>query len=224
MGGKCLLFQMGKVGSGSIRQACQTAGLPVLHTHSPDEAKHFCGHNTGVFVVTGIRDFLVRTVSAFFQNLDNPDNAYWYLGDQKALHGISVATLIAEFRQRYPRHLDEKVLPWFDQFAALLDFPLFNQAFDRQTGVQLYPHTPPIIVYRFENLPRLEGMLRDYSHCPIELGWTNRGAEKWYASLYADFKRQIRFSPAELDLFYDNRPMRHFYTPREIEAMRGNWG
>ncbi|WP_071673447.1 hypothetical protein [Nioella nitratireducens] len=47
--------------------------------------------------------------------------------------------------------------------------------------------------------------------------------EQRYQALYAKVTQSLQLSPSDLDWFYENATMAHFYTPQEIDGFRRRW-
>lgn len=216
---------MGKVGSTAVKAALVKAGNSVLHTHLSSEAGDFYRNQANPVVITAVRDLLTRTISAFFQNLRNKENPYWYLGDMPDRQDVSTEELIRQFKLRAPRHMEEIIFPWFARFEKSFGLDVFQTSFDRQTGYQYYklPTGSDLLLYRYENLDNLSGILSNYGDQPIQFERANCSNKKWYAECHSAFKNKISFTPEELDFYYDNPLTKHFYDVREIENMRAAW-
>ena len=52
---------------------------------------------------------------------------------------------------------------------------------------------------------------------------TNVGSEKIYAPLYSAFKRTIRLPDSYIDMMYNAKYTRYFFTGEEIEGFREKW-
>ena len=167
-------------------------------------------------VVTIVREPVARAMSEFFQ-------AGRRLG---RLHDAATTQALFErfaHDQGVPRTLD-----WFDaELQPSLGIDVFDHPFDPAVGYATI-ETPAVrlLVLRQESLgvaPRALAQLLDLPN-EVPIVERNVGADKPYAELYEAVGRTTRLAAATLDLAYDSRFARHFYSPAEIEHLRERWG
>lgn len=211
---------MGKVGSSSVHDSLRRIGVDVIHTHDHNEAKTVINNENKLVIISGIRDLLSRTISAYFENISNNNNQWWYLGDREYIREKGVAFLINQFKDRCVSHIEKVIFPWFDIFSANLQFNIYQKPFNSKLGFESYKeNSHVIIVYRLENINSISMMINQYTNNKFELMSSNVAEIKWYADLYRDFINQIWFTKSEIDYFYNNKIMNFFYTHSEKQEM-----
>jgi hypothetical protein len=57
----------------------------------------------------------------------------------------------------------------------------------------------------------------------MELGHSNRSADRRYAAAHRRFMSELRLSPAYLGRMYGSKLACHFYDAGEIAAFRARW-
>ncbi len=194
-------------------------GEKVIHTHDHDKAKQVIDDTENLVVISGIRELLARTISAFFQNIDNESNQWWYLGNKDYINEKGVTFLISHFKDRFSSHVENIVFPWFDIFSTNIKFNIYGKQFNTELGFEMYEAKQTTIVYRLENIHAIPIVLNNYTYDEFELMTSNMAVSKWHSNLYFSFINQILFTKSEIDYFYNNKLMNFFYTPAEKHVM-----
>ena len=57
----------------------------------------------------------------------------------------------------------------------------------------------------------------------LELVSSNVGTDKWYSEMYKRFKRNFKPTEEYLNIMYDSKYIKHFYTDKEIESFKNKW-
>lgn len=98
-----LIYQLGKVGSKAVRRTLQAAGAATFHMHRPELAaeqlrlSREAGHR--IVVITASRDLLARNISAFFENMSNPQRPEIFVAE-----AAEVLAMTPEQRSRNSMH------------------------------------------------------------------------------------------------------------------------
>ncbi|MEM6534497.1 MAG: putative capsular polysaccharide synthesis family protein [Pseudomonadota bacterium] len=226
-GWKILIYQMGKVGSRSIYEAIEDRRQNVHHIHDHNEAaKRLVDiQHPGApkyFIVTGVRDLLAHSISAFFQNIDKSHKS-WYFGDQEQVLNADIEELIAHFERQQVKKLKFVALDWFDSFNRLTGVDVYSMKKVARRGFQ-YRKTERVEVFCYK-LEKMDAALKDLrKRLPIdgdvEFTPKNVAEDKWYNDKYKEFKLAYAPRPEVIDLVFSSKVMRHFYKRREIEKMR----
>lgn len=166
-------------------------------------------------VVTVIREPLMRSASDFFQS----GTRMGRLHDESTTKHLFEQFAIDE---GIPRTVD-----WFDrELLPSLEIDVYAHPFDPSLGYGVI-ETPSVrlLVLRQESLAVAPRALSQFLGLTgdLEIVRENVGAGKEYSDLYASVLRDVRFSDAALDLAYDSRYARHFYSAEETEAFRRRW-
>lgn len=222
-----LLYQMGKVGSSSLRATLseQHPGL-VLHAHAPSmisakvrwllRLRKIFGRR--VYVISPVRDPLSRNASAFFQNFER------VAGQSFASRQWDMPSLKQIYLERY---WHDEVGEWFDTcFLPVFGIDVLANDFPRKRKWQTYDKAAVrVLVYR-SDLDRAEqlALVSRFLNMPIA-AWSlsNVSSEKEYGEAYRTFTRKVKFSAEHIDRVTGTRFCRHFWTPQEIAEQRARW-
>lgn len=230
-----LCFQMGKVGSSSIKDTIES-DYRVYHLHTKDEMGYLLPNverraKSKIDIVTATRDPIGREISVYFQNLLAPGFVGGVASQQEALE-IGVQGLIERFHMRWKSDAIDTAA-WFDRhFEESTGVDIYSFPFDKEKGWQIVETEKyRILVLRFEDIrsnylealntfvaPRFGDSERYTCIRP-----SNISDAKWYAALMKDFKREVSFDSNTLESAYQTKYMEHFYKPREIAKMRSKF-
>lgn len=241
-----IVFQMGKVGSTSVRASFPTAGHPLAvqthHLHRPriEEAKawsrerglptraHFF-HADAVArrvvdpgrpfkLITLVREPVGRSISNFFHNFER------FVGVPLESSDHSVPELVEILVSR-EKELDEA--RWFQrEFEPALGVDVYAHPFPHDEGTQRIPAgAGEILVLRLETPdPVKEAAIADFlGEASFTLASANVGDAKDYGAGYAAFRDQARFPADFLDRKLDGAYAAHFYSDRERAEIRARW-
>jgi hypothetical protein len=174
-------------------------------------------------IITLVRDPVARTVSAFFRHLPlhHPELGARFLEDP-----ANVPRLIELFRD--PDHPEHRfALDWFDdEVRDVFGVDVFDRPFPKDGGGCVYPcEAGQLLVLRTEDLSTAGGQAigRFLGIRPMELGHSNRSADRRYAAAHRRFMSELRLSPAYLGRMYGSKLACHFYDAGEIAAFRARW-
>ncbi len=220
-----IVYQMGKVGSSSIRDGlARTHGDDrVLHTHLHGEAsqhiRQWRRDSRAVVVITGFREPLSRCISAYFENIDNEPHA-WYFGNRQEVLATATEALVDDFNRKVEPHLDKIVRPWLEHYERAIGRKVSR--FARKDGYwKTSRGNVYFYIYKLEQIDAFyramlsDRLLHDANHAP-----TNVADQKWYADIYQRFKTQYTISKARYDELYGQLDfVRHLYTPHELQHL-----
>ncbi len=269
-----LIYQMGKVGSSSIRNSlfrCQHPRLrPILMSHEyfpirnrdpnlipiePEYRKLLereIAHDLRVYqqfplrkrlgwrfrerfyaeqiyrtwvrsryplrVITLVREPVANNISMFFQIIDQ------YLGTDIEHAGCSIDELIDIFIEKY---MHSRPLTWLDaEIKTNFGIDVYQTPFPVDQGYTIISRERiNLLVLRCEMDDQVKARaIADFLGLDaFELIRSNIASEKSYARQYAEFKERIRIPPDLLDLMYNSRFSRHFYSSEECEQFRARW-
>ena len=217
------LFQMGKVGSKSIKHALQLAGhrrlIPHLHwaseivqTYSDsflsyDEIINRDPHKELIFI-SGVRDPLERVVSGLFQAAS----------ERKSSQNLDeLASIFAGPREQIETYLLPHLAPVLDWFSHgyFRGIDVYEHAFDAERGYDCIRKGPvAVFLYRLDAMARCWQPLSELVGVPLLPQSVNESPAKTYGNqLQAALRvvREINDGPLQ-DLVRSSCYWRHFYS------------
>lgn len=211
---------MGKVGSRTIEQSLKNGGLESIHTHSHEQvSEKLMRHDSSQVIITGFREPLSRTISAYFENISNPEMPVWYFGGKELVCNTEIKILIERFQASLQDYIRLELGSWLAKYCQSVG--LGSQELPRQKNVILLERKlNNFWIYKLEHFEEFErnffetyqlGALTSFSQKE------NMGKEKWYSSVYENFLANFRMSEKDyLSYFLACDWVRHFYTQTEL--------
>lgn len=223
------VYQMGKVGSGSITRIIHDSGEKPLHGHwiahawpkgefqtpKPKIVKEFDQLHP-MKVVTPIREPVARNISAFFQNMGK------YCKDSR---NVPVEKLQAILLEEYNIHYPDQ---WFElELMKVFKLDPFKEKFDYQKGYKTYQAGKhKFLILRLEDADRVvPGALKKFlgingvkmirRHIRVE-------RTQYVGQQYKEFLR-LPFPEEFLDRCYNLKYAQHFYTEEERYLYKLKW-
>ena len=221
------LFQMGKVGSSSLR-ATLTEHLEgnIYHAHtyrsmSPRGQRQLRWRrhlHLPVFVICPVRDPVSRNVSSFFQNFKRDT------GFEISEKPWTTPELVELFLRCYP-HND--CLEWFDRnFRGTFGIDVFSEPFPVERKWNVYRRGSVKALVFCSDLDHAEqlAIVSEFLSCEIKK-WTyeNQAEDKEYRDLYRDFVATARLPELYLTILGGSRFCQRFWSKDEIAAQARKW-
>jgi hypothetical protein len=235
-------YTMGKVGSMTIERALNDRIFyqrsyhihfltpPGLRKHqefnSTSEGYHLAAHfekarkdnpEKRLKVITLVRDPLARDISDLFQNYEI------YLPEQSS--GAIVVQKMLDFFNGFDHAYG---LSWMEEeLGTYLELNVYDHPFDREKGFSIIREKAfDLLIIRLEDLSRVfAAAMHEFTgvgdwHLPPEV---NNADSKFYASVYADFKKRVVISDELIHLLYDSPFFRHFYREEDKIKFVKKW-
>jgi hypothetical protein len=231
-------YQMGKVASSSITESIR--GCAQIHSWDGEEPiKYFSSRYTGslkgrvlqyfqwkrashnlkkkldenesVKLLIGVREPIGRNISGYFQTLTERED------------GKTVDEQINMFFAFCP-HLASSY--WFEnELQKSFNINVYEYPFDKKRGFETFQQGKvEVLIYQFEKLRTLEYEIGNFlSDKNFKLSQVNSAEDKWLNTLYKEFKNKINFPEHYIDLLYDSKFSKHFYSQNELEAFKNMW-
>jgi hypothetical protein len=172
-----------------------------------------------VKVITLVREPVAHNASMFFQTVRR------YIGPDADPSECDTDELINIFIDRY-RHW--RPLTWLDaEIKTCFGIDIFQYPFSIEQGYAVIKEgNTDLLVLRCElDDHKKEQAIADFLGLDeFGLVRSNVRSEKPEAQKYADFKRRLKLPPALLDLMYDSKYAKHFYSSEERDLFRERWG
>ena len=232
-----VIYQMGKVGSISIRDSLRQFHLNPLHLHryywtnnernlSPRHLFWKTKYNITldsylkkdkVKIITIFRDPLSRNISSYFENLD----VYF---SKKEMKHLDFDTLKDTFNNDFRFHITPNT--WFDQeLYRKTGINIFDKAFQQTEGyVTIEKENISLFACTTDKINALEKELGEFLNISnFKIQHENSGTDKWYSDLYKEFKNRYKPSEDMLNLLYDSDTIKYFYSAKSINKLRSKW-
>ncbi|MEQ8841674.1 MAG: putative capsular polysaccharide synthesis family protein [Acidimicrobiales bacterium] len=171
-------------------------------------------------IVTGVRDPVARSISAFFHAGERSDNVDPTLAPDEV-------------------DLDELRARWVATYWRGASFDWFSQELESTTGIDVFatpfPHAAGhetyanerfrVLLVRNEDIDRVgaEALARFLATPHRTPPASNRSDDKQYGGIYRRFLDTLTVPDEILDHAYESRLAAHFYTPQERSAFRQKW-
>ncbi|MFX0095809.1 MAG: putative capsular polysaccharide synthesis family protein [Candidatus Hodarchaeota archaeon] len=244
-----LLYQMGKVGSRTIRRSLEALGIPVYHVHQLRRIeKALKEHHSKIWILTLlnyswfalyfkkhqnnldykkwklislVRDPIARNVSLFFENfrLALPK----IIRMKKA--PITLENIRDLFLYDFPNH--NFPLSWFnEEMKQIFGIDVFTEEFPKTQGYKIYTGKHlDLLLLKLEQLNDCASVA--FNEFLGIKGFTLRNAnltkEKDYFSIYKKFISAKILPESYVEKLYASKFSRHFYTEEELNIFRKKW-
>ncbi len=240
-----LVYQMGKVGSNSIRWSLEQIGIGAPHIHSLYKNRGYELYKN--FLLSKMYYPLSkRILCALFY-------AWQRLKLRRRKH-LKVITLVREpisvnvssffhnlsyfayeFEQKNAKTLEEAffnkfnhdyALDWFDiDFLPTIGLDIYKYGFDKEAGYAVIKEkNVECLVIKLEKLNGLESVIAEFvGNNDFKLQSHNVSADKWFNPVYLEFKKNVSFNPEFIDRIYSSKLMRHFYSDEEINTLKAKY-
>jgi hypothetical protein len=229
-----LIYQMGKVGSKTIKKSLQNANLDnfIGHAHELNsnrivsEDQKIIRFVIDTFwsrerfkIITLVRDPVARMISAVFTNYQKCLPQIIPINNNNTVNQIN-----KHFLQRLKNNDNSG---WFDEhIKKVFYFDVYSKPFDKTKGYTIYKtKNADFLIIRLEDLNSCYKIAFDefLNITNFKLINENFGANKWYASLYDKVLKTIRFPINDLEKIYSSKIAKHFYTNEELLRFKLKW-
>lgn len=240
-----LVLTMAKVGSSSVYYSIkQSSKIPVFHIHGLNEEEELEGIDTclksGVYPGRRSPVFLIneeiiakenpfRVISLFRNPIERNISAFFDVFELRV--GVAPEKYqgtMEELEALYHKHMQHSyVLEWFDKhFYDGTGVDIYATPFDVEAQFKKYRSNGMDILIMDSAIEDnvKERLISEF--CEIEdfkLINKNITGQRKSSSLYADFKRQVRFSEQYLSRLLDSKYAVHFFSVKERERLFNRW-
>jgi len=229
---KYIIFTGGKTG-GSTLSTCLKDSLHVhcdyhMWQQHPALAKYGIGvkdlinyiyTKTGkkVLILSAYRDPVSRTISAFFENYE--------INIRKK--NATLQEQLAVFNDNF--FMEEEKHPFLDK-ENLMGLDIYEKPFDKVNGYTVYENDKiKLLLLKFDIINKWKDIIPLYldknSISDFTYIKSNISTDKWYSSLYKNFKNNFYTTNYLLDLTIHNNSelLNYFYTPQQLSALLSIW-
>lgn len=182
--------------------------------------------NRPVKIITLVRDPIARNISAFFQGMDLRIPNFNQRFKNNEIDSEEVIKLFLDSISNNPQY-HMTPLEWLDkEFRRSTNIGIYTYNFPKTKGYKIY-HSgkTSVLLLKLEKLNQCftEASSAFFEGKPISLESKNVSSKKRYNRLYSDFKKTVKLPDTYLQLMYDSKYARHFYSEEEITAFIERW-
>jgi len=240
-----IVYQMGKVGSTSIKESLKQHGVqPVFHVHRMNPQNIGGARNaylrrgqippyekTGIYLhkkvcqskskakfITIVREPISRNISAFFQNSLVFAQANYH-DENPDTEGL-IRLFISDYSHQVP-------LTWFDiEIKQVLGIDVYQYPFPKEQGyMTIREGNFEVLILKLE-LPdstKEKAVAEFLGLNDFNLSHHNVARHKNYSQAYEHFKEAISLPYSYVEKMCASKYTRHFYNSTEIDAIWSQW-
>jgi len=240
-----IVYTYGRVGSTSIYKSINTIEKSFhFHNLVPGFKQYIQSDdcpcldyylkNHQIKIISGVREPVSRTISAFFTWMDkigtrNDYSQYsgysnYYLGDREDIIKKNIDIIIEKFFEALSKDdIFDPLESWFDKnIKKYFEIDVYNEKFDQDQGFcQIDKGNHSLFLYRQEDLKNnVTGGIKDFLGIKSDdfyIQQHNQSSNNWNSDIYREFKNNIKFDIKHLEKIYCNKKFRHFYSEKNIE-------
>jgi len=169
-------------------------------------------------VITLVREPVANNISMFFEVLDH------YTGTSAIESSLDIDEMIEVFLSRY---MHRRPLTWLDtELKRMLGIDVFRHPFPQDQGfATLHADNVDLLVLKLEldDESKARAIADFLGLDSLELVRSNVSSKRDHASKYEEFKRRIRVPDSLLDLMYESKYAKFFYSADELSRYRARW-
>ncbi len=239
-GSPIIVYQMGKVGSASIRDSLKADKVrPVFHLHrmNPDWHSYSLGYpipptwlgerlyldiirdRKPAKFITLVREPISRNLSTFFAQFYQ----YTGMGYEDVDLSSREATDIFLSSFGFPW----RPLVWFDtELKEMIGIDVYQYNFPREQGylsIEDSNYKLLIIKIEIEDSIKEQAIAQFLGKDSFKIKRTNTAETRNYASAYRTFLSELALPKDYIDLMYSSEYVKHFYSDSEIDSFRQRW-
>ncbi|WP_431800859.1 putative capsular polysaccharide synthesis family protein [Halobacillus andaensis] len=174
-------------------------------------------------VISIVREPVSRNLSMYFQAFHVPLMDINSTTDNRQEANTNLQAFRNDFFQKFNHHYG---INWFDnEFKRTWHIDVYNYPFHKEEGYTVIEKgNVEVLLLTMEKLNEAEQIIRGFLDMEeFTLTNENMGEQKWYQSVYKEFKQKIQPSEEYLNALYDSKYMKHFYTNDEVETFKGKY-
>lgn len=233
-----LFLTPSKTGSSTI---CESLPFeyPIKRTHTTNwmllEDKINCKKYVRKMII-GVREAIATNVSHIFQLKEHycvAQAAKRLINPQDVLESYIIDSILNPKKREEKNYGFENeaghpllIQSWFeDEIETRLGINIFDYPFDKKCGYQIIKiNNCEILLYRLESLDCLEEVFGKFLDIKgFKFIRENEAKYKWYNKSYQSFLANMTIPQEYINISYNSRYMKHFYTEEEILGFRRKW-
>jgi hypothetical protein len=138
---------------------------------------------------------------------------------------LSIESIRSEFLEKFSEH--HFPLDWFDtEMKPVFGIDIYEHTFPKEAGFSVIEQgNTKLLTLKLENLDTcIEKAFQTFLGLEnFSLRKANTSEEQGYYPVYKRFRAEVGLPESYLDMMYESRFTRHFYSQTEIDGFRKNW-
>ncbi len=175
-------------------------------------------------IISLVRDPVSRDIAHYFQQIQFPIYEMYRENLEKKIYINSEYFGLDFFINDYfTKFNHEFSINWFDdEFKKFTELDIYKYKFDKEKGYQIISEgNIDLLLIKLEKLNEMSDVIANFIGVDkFEIINENISTDKWYNSIYKDFKNQIEFDSDYIKKMYDSKLAKHFYSEVEIENFK----
>lgn len=179
--------------------------------------------NSNVKIISLVREPISRNISFYFQEFQIPLMDIAKSTNHTVSKNFNIDKLIDDF---YLNFNHQHGIKWFDnEFKKSFGVDVFNHEFNSKKGYSIINQNDlDIMIIKLEKIKDLKEQIKKFVGLKkFKLIKENLASKKWYSEVYKEFKSKIEINEEYIDLLYNSRYMKHFYTKKEIKDFKDDY-
>lgn len=212
-----LVYQPGKVGSGSVNSSLKAYGKHSFHVHSLTGMEYSMEilQKKNVKIISMFRNPLERRISELWHllehtSIDYPDMGFCGIEDMFMGNG----------------DLFSDEFSWFhNELEKVTGINIWAYPFDKESGYAVMKNNGiELLLLKCEKLNELEAVIGSFAGIEnFRLRSSNIAVQKPYRFAYQDYKKEFCISRERFEEIFNDERLRYFYTDTEIRELRDRW-
>ncbi len=175
-------------------------------------------------IISLVRDPVSRDIAHYFQHIqfsiyemyrENLENKIYINSEYFGLDYF--------IKDYFNKFNHEFSINWFDdEFKKFTELDIYKYKFDKKKGYQIISAgNIDLLLIKLEKLNEMSDVIANFIGVDkFEIINENISTDKWYNSVYKDFKNAIEFDNDYINKMYDSKLAKHFYSDVEIENFK----
>lgn len=180
-------------------------------------------NKNNVKIISIVREPISRNLSMFFQDIQYPAVELTIIKDNRFEDNTNLPALERLF---YNKLNHTYGIDWFEnEMKRSFGIDVYKYNFDKEKGFSIIKQGKvDLMLIKMEQMNNLEVEIGHFLNIKnFKLTTENTGEKKWYGSVYNKFRYNFKPKEDYINILYNTKFMRHFYTEDEIIQFKNKW-
>lgn len=205
--------------------SCLFRLLPILRKHDIGIKDLVDFRNTlnpeKLLIVTAYREPISRSISHFFETLENH-----FPGDRNSLLKLNLQAIIRRYFELQSTFIFMRHVHW--QLQEYFGLKVVKNCFPKEVGLNyLETNKYRLLVARIDKIEHIANIevQKSMPYKGFQFSRHNEASSKWYREIYKKFNERIRFPKNVLDIVFwvEQNYLDYFLTDQEIAQIKDRW-